>query len=586
MSSKLSTLFNALGEDAPRFLLVDDSEDDALLLELRLRKRYAAAEFARVERGEDMARALSSSAWDMVISDESMPRFSSQRALEVLRASGQELPFIIYSGQLADEAGVDAMHLGASDFVHKSTPARLLAVVEREMQNSRLRREKTRAERSAASLAQFDPLTGLPNRDAFVDRVTKFLAAEPGVCAALLHLDLDRFMRINDSIGYAGGDAIMCKVGARLAAWARDSSEVARLGHDEFGIFIAGRDAADGASAYAQAVLELFTQPYTWEGGEFFLTATVGVALFPEHGEDVATLLKNAESATVAAKQLGVQRFETYRTELNQGAALALRLECDLQHAVEREELFVQYQPIVDLRTRGIVGTEALLRWRHPELGIVPPDRFIGIADETGLIVPIGEWVLRTACAQTHAWHQAGFPELTVAVNFSGAQFDQVDIAARIESVLVTTGLEGRFLHLEITETVAMRNAEVTIRTLRRLSELGVRVSIDDFGTGYSSLAYLKRFPLHVLKIDRTFLGEVHEGSEDAAIVHAIIALGRALKLTVLAEGVETAEQLAFLAKEGCDYAQGYYLARPLDPHAAQAMLVSASTMSSFALSS
>jgi diguanylate cyclase (GGDEF)-like protein len=550
-----------------RILIVDDSEDDAFLVSREIGRAFQGAEFVRVDTPEDMARELRAADWDLVIADHRMPRFDSAGALTVLKASGRDIPFVIYSGQLETDAGVTAMNHGASDFVAKSTPGRLLAVVHRELEHARLMRAKERAEQSVVRLANYDALTQLPNRSLFIDLVQLRLGEHTPQSpqAALLFLDLDRFMRINDSFGYPTGDALIRQVALRLQAASNVSDVVARLGQDEFALFIDAVDSPTAAQAAAQTIMQRFAAAFVQGGQEFFLTASGGLTLFPDHGADVEGLLRNAESAVFEAKRRGRNNVQLYRAEMTNGSGRRLKLENDLRHAVDREELFVAYQPVVDLRTHAIIGTEALVRWRHPELGVVPPDQFIGIADESGLIIGIGEWVLGTACRQTQAWRERFGQELFVAVNFSAAQFRDESMPDRIAQVLEESHLPARALEIEITETVAMEHAESTIRVLHALKRMGVRISIDDFGTGYSSLAYLKRFPIDILKIDKSFVRDIREDADDAAIVRTIAALGRSLKLLVHAEGVEAEEQASFLEREGCDRMQGYWIAKPLE---------------------
>ncbi len=556
------------GDRPARILIVDDSEDDAFLVSREIGRAFQGAEFVRVDTAEDMERELRAADWDLVIADHRMPRFDSAGALTVLKASGREIPFVIYSGQIEHEAGVVAMNHGASDFVAKSAPGRLLAVVHRELEHARLRRAKERAEQSVVRLANYDALTQLPNRSLFIDLVQLRLGEHTPQSpqAALLFLDLDRFMRINDSFGYPTGDALIRQVAMRLQAATSVSDVVARLGQDEFALFLDAVESPAAAQAVAQGVMQRFSAAFVQGGQEFFLTASGGLTLFPDHGADVEGLLRNAESAVFEAKRRGRNNVQLYRPEMTNGSGRRLKLENDLRHAVEREELFVAYQPVVDLRTHAIIGAEALVRWRHPEFGVVPPDQFIGLADESGLIIEIGEWVLNAACAQTQDWRERYRDDLFVAVNFSAAQFRDESLPGRIAQVLGATRLPARALEIEITETVAMENAESTIRVLEALKRMGVRISIDDFGTGYSSLAYLKRFPIDILKIDKSFVRDIRVDADDAAIVRTIAALGRSLKLLVHAEGVESEEQAGFLEREGCDRIQGYWIAKPLEP--------------------
>ena len=556
-------------QNTTHILLIEDSEDDALLLESVLAPAIPLLEMCRVDCAVDMIEALQRP-WDLVISDHSMPRFDAFKALQVLKASGQDIPFIIYSGALEHDRGNSAMRIGADDHIGKGDYGRLVPVVERTLRHARNTRDRLDAERSRAHQENFDTLTGLPNQKRFIEIAGG--AIEPG--AAVLYIDVDRFMRINDSFGYATGDALIGQIARRLERCGDPGELVARIGRDEFAILVPASDTREAARLRAERLMQCFSEAFPVNGQSLFLTISVGIGLAPQHGEDVSALLKNAESAMFSAKRQGRNTVLFYRHELNNDTGNRLKLESDLRHAVSRNQLFLAYQPIIDVASRRICGVEALVRWRHPEMGIIPPDKFIGIADESGQILAIGEWVLRTACAQARQWQLAGFPQLAVAVNFSATQFKQPGLHETIRQALVASGLAPQSLEMEITETVAMQDAESTISTLCGLKEMGVKISIDDFGTGYSSLGYLRRFPIDILKIDKSFVRDVDTDADSAAIVRTVVALARSLKLTVLAEGVETARQFEFLAHEGCDRMQGYHFAKPCEAAALHAMLL------------
>ena len=556
-----------MGElDRNRILIVEDSEDEAQLLERQLRRISPALEVLRVDTERDMRAALAGSTWDLVISDHSMPSFDSDGALRVLRASGQDIPFILYSGALNTERGASAMQVGANDWVDKHDPARLMPVVERELRNVRIRRDKDRVERSMIEMSKYDALTRLPNLALFTKLVQVRLAESPGAGAtpAVMYIDLDRFMRINDSLGYAAGDGLIRQVAARLRTAAPPGTVVARLGQDKFALFYSPADGGGGPVSFAERLAQRFGDPFSASGQEFFVTLSIGISLYPAHGADPATLLKNAESAMHVVKRLRGNGCQIYEAGLQQASAENLRMENELRHSIKREQLFLMFQPIFDLRTHRIVGAEALVRWKHPELGMIPPDRFIGLADETGQIHAIGEWVLARACASAQRWIRAGHDGVDVAVNFSATQFRHERFAARVRSILKASGLPPARLEMEITEGAAMQDPETTVDILGELKQAGIRVAIDDFGTGYSSLSYLKRLPLDILKIDKSFVRDLPQDVENVAIVRTIVALGKALRLHLHPEGVETPAQLEFLRSEGCDRAQGYLLSKPV----------------------
>ena len=379
-------------------------------------------------------------------------------------------------------------------------------------------------------------------------------------------MDLDHFKKVNESLGHTAGDLLLQSVAARLRNCGRKADTLARLGGDEFVLLLEDLQQEDWVILFARNVLTLLEPPFLLEGQECFITASIGICLFPRDGEDAETLLKNADSALYRAKESGRGTVQCYAQDMHVRAVERLRMEGGLRHALERQEFELHYQPQLDLRRRRIIGVEALLRWRDGQRDLIPPTDFIPLAEETGLIESIGEWVLRTACAQAKAWQREGLPELRMAVNLSPRQFLRPGLVDLVATVLRETGLEASFLDLEITESLLMNDVEGSILTLRQFKAMGVRLSIDDFGTGYSSLNYLKRFPIDQLKIDRSFVRDVVTDQDDTAIVLAVIAMAHSMRLEVIAEGVETKEQLAFLRANQCDAMQGYYLSRPAPP--------------------
>lgn len=551
---------------SPRILIVEDSEDDALLIQLQLKRVAPAAVFERVDDEASMSAALSAGEWDLVICDHNMPRFDSVRAMDVLRRSGQDIPLVIFSGQMENELAIHAMNTGAQDYVPKHEPSRLLPVVERELRNVGMRRAKRNAESSVIQLSRYDSLTRLPNLDHLREVMARALSehSNRSLSPAVLCFDLDRFMRINESFGYAAGDALIRMIANRLQRACGKGNIVARLGQDEFAIFVPDNADPFTARQYADRIGREFSQPFLHNGQEFFMTISCGISLYPEHGSDPATLLKNAESAMFSAKSRGGNRNLLYVREINYETGYQLKLENSLRQAVSRNELFLMYQPIKDLATGHVIATEALVRWNHPDLGLIPPDEFIHIAEETGIIVEMGDWILLEACRKTREWQLQGFPNLKVAVNFSANQFNQDGVAANVSRVLRESGLPASSLELEITERIAMSDVESAITTLRSLKETGASIAIDDFGTGFSSLSYLKRFPIDILKIDKSFVRDIPGDEEDAAITRTICVLGSSLHLTLHAEGVEAEQQMDFLKSVGCHRAQGYFISRPM----------------------
>ncbi|WP_119153211.1 putative bifunctional diguanylate cyclase/phosphodiesterase [Caldimonas tepidiphila] len=416
-------------------------------------------------------------------------------------------------------------------------------------------------------LATHDALTGLPNRVLLAEKVQHMAAQSrrAGELLALLFLDLDRFKHINDSFGHGLGDELLKVVAARLLRTVRETDTVTRLGGDEFVVLLGGLKRPADVDRVADKILRCVEQPVTVDGHTLFVNASVGVALFPRDGEDLASLLKNADTAMYRAKDEGGNLSRHYACSMSEHARTQLALAGALRLALERGEFELHYQPRLALASGEIVGMEALLRWRSPSQGLVPPARFIPAAEENGLIVPIGEWVIAEACRQARSWQDAGLPPVPVAVNVSGRQMrDAARLLAHVRHCLASRGLSGRRLEIEFTESVMMQDPGQMRDTLAALRGMGVRLAIDDFGTGYSSLAYLKRFPVSILKIDRSFVRDLAEDADDAAIARAIISMGQALGLSVVAEGVETPGQAAMLRAMGCDEAQGYLFGRPV----------------------
>ena len=426
--------------------------------------------------------------------------------------------------------------------------------------------EQKRVEEQIRHMAHHDALTGLPNRVLLHDRIGQAIAQAQRNrrVATLLFIDLDRFKNVNDSLGHQVGDGLLRTVAERLVACTRRTDTVARIGGDEFVVVLTDLNQAEDAGPVAQKVLAALSQPASIQGHELRVTPSVGICAYPHDGEDVETLMRNADTAMYHAKEMGRNNYQFFTQQMNIAAQQRLQLENDLRHALEREEFTLYYQPQIELKTGDICGFEALIRWPHPQRGMVAPLQFIPLAEETGLITSIGEWVLRQACAQTRAWQSLGYPELRVSVNCSAQQFRREGIVETVARSLQQAGLPAASLELEITESVIIEHAEQVLVRFRALDEMGVELAIDDFGTGYSSLSYLKRFPVQKLKIDQSFVRDIGSDPDDAAIVSAIIAMAHSLGLKVVAEGVETAEQLAFLKSLGCDGAQGYYFSRPV----------------------
>jgi len=422
------------------------------------------------------------------------------------------------------------------------------------------------AENRVQFLAYHDALTGLPNLSLLHDRLRQALARarREKSSLALLYVDLDGFKLINDTLGHSFGDLLLQEVAQRLKQWVREQDTVARIGGDEFLILLTSAKEASDVAAAAERMAHTISNDLVIQGRALTLSCSIGICIFPEHGSDVDTLIKNADAAMYSAKENGRNGFRFFTDDMNAQVTERLTLENSLRAALGKNELFLVYQPQMEIATGRITGFEALIRWQHAELGFVPPEKFIRVAENCGLIKPIGEWVLRTACQQARKWQDEGLCALPIAVNVSAVQFRQPGFQELIRRVLEETGLDPRYLELEVTEGLLLSHADMTSNVLRDLKVMGVKLAIDDFGTGYSSLSYLKRFPFSKLKIDRSFIRDVAVNSDDEAIAIAIISMAKSLGLKAIAEGVENDAQVSFLRKYGCDELQGYYFSRPL----------------------
>jgi len=428
-------------------------------------------------------------------------------------------------------------------------------------------KERRQAEEVVRFAATHDPLTGLPNRLLLAERANRSLGAarSEGHGVAMLFIDLDRFKIINDTLGHGAGDRLLQNVAGRLARCVRRSDTVARQGGDEFVVLIEAFQGPGDLAQIAEKILQEVAAPMSVYGKEFQITASIGISTCPDHGDDLRALLMNADIAMYRAKQQG-NAYEFYAEQMIAHSVERLELETALRQALARDELRLHYQPKVEARTRRITGIECLLRWQHPTLGTIMPDQVVPLAEETGLIVPIGKWALRTACLQARQWAREGLPRIRIAVNLSARQFMSPTLLEDVKSTIAETGMDPRWVELEVTESVMMPDPEQAVKLLRNLKAIGVRITIDDFGTGYSSLAYLKRLPIDCVKIDASFVRGIPVDASDVAICDTILAMAGSLGLKVVAEGVETADQMRFLERRGCDEIQGYYISKPLAP--------------------
>ena len=554
-------------------------DDDPLMLEVvqTFLEEAGYTSFVTTSRPAEAMTMMVERQPDILLLDLMMPEVSGFDILTRIRGDDElrYTPVIILTAESDPAARLKALELGATDFLTKPVDSSEL----------RLRLRNALAFKAYQDrLADFDALTGLLNRKKFRSALSATLTSTPRTSAcALLHVDLDRFKQINDTLGHRVGDKLLCAVAkilegtfinAEATGWPgsrvpESTVLLARVSGNGFAALLPNLhnlSKVDNATSVARQVLGAFSEPFHIDGHELFVTASIGIAVSPGDGEEADALLKSAEMAMYQAKKRGRNTYEFFSGEMNAHSLERLTLETQLRHAAERGEFVLFYQPKVDVLTRRITGAEALIRWKHPELGIVSPAKFIPIAEETGLIVEIGQWVLRAACAQVKAWTQAGLPPLSVSVNVSTAQFKQRKVWHAVRGALERSGIMPGQLVLELTESMLMESADDSIDMLNELKEIGVKISVDDFGTGYSSLSYLSRFPIDELKIDRSFVSGLPLDRNGAAITGAIIALARELGLKTVAEGVESNEQLQFLQARRCDQYQGYLCSRPAPP--------------------
>lgn len=546
-----------------RTLIIEDCEDDATLLVNVIKKGGFDPSFIRVDDQRDLAKALEAQHWDIIFSDYTMPSFNGHEALQIVRLHDPDVPFFFVSGTIGEDRAVEAMRLGAQDYFIKGNLRRLPSAISRELRDSVQRRNHRLAEERIYHLANYDSLTELPNRTLFTERLSEAIDSTTGIIG-VFDINLSRFKDINDHLGTAAGDTLLIEFAHRLSTIQNSRNTVARLSADEFAILVLDLEDEEEIQGRAETILATLAQPFLLSRYEWRIHASIGASLFPRDADNSKELLAHAMMALHHAQQLSSgNSFLSYTKQMRTLLQEKLALQRALENGLEKNEFELHYQPQVALDTGRIVGVEALLRWRHPEHGLVSPAKFIPMAEESGLIVPIGEWVLRNTCRQIKQWQEQGLQPPRVAVNFSAYQFRQHDLVENVRDTLKEFSVIPEFLEIEITESALMQDADVTQSMLSEFRKLGVSIALDDFGTGYSSLSYLKKFPVTLLKIDRAFVSDLPQDRDDAAIVHAIIAMADKLNMEVIAEGVETLEQLNFLKQAGCDMVQGYYLGRP-----------------------
>lgn len=562
-------------QDKPSILIIDDEEQIRGLLTETLSDRCFCTS---VDSAEKALAVLANVEFSLVVSDINMSGISGLELVPRISQMAPDTVVVMISGQQAIESAIEAMRVGAYDYITKPLDIRhVRAAVERAMTHHELLKQKRQYENNLEELvekrtaevqhlAYYDSLTDLPNRTLFGDRLQQTLAtaAHNDQLAALVLVSLERFEKINDTLGHATGDLLLQQVAGRLAQRTKKGDTIARFGGDEFAFLLTSIERTDEAAEFARELLEALLLSFRLETQELYLNASIGISVFPDDGADAETIMKNGGAALFRAKRKGGGGYEFYSTDMNAEAVKRLALETDLRRAIANQEFVTYYQPVIDFSSGEVIGLEALARWQHPELGILAPAEFIDIAEDTGMILAIGDQVFATAAAQTRRWQDAGLQNLRIAINVSARQFREKNFPDRIAQILGQAYLDPQSVELEITETSIMEHGESALTVLREIRNMGISIAIDDFGTGYSSLSYLKRLPIDCVKLDRSFVSGATTDPKDAALVMAIITLAHNLDLKVVAEGVETEEQRDFLRLLRCDAGQGYLFGKPM----------------------
>ncbi|GFE58654.1 EAL domain-containing protein [Geobacter sp. AOG1] len=552
-------------------LYVEDDESTREATTLVLRRMFPQLAIYLAENGRKGLELFTIHHPEIVLTDITMPDMDGISMSREIKALDNGARIIVLTATSNTDSIIEAIDIGIRHYVLKPVKMeKLVSAIEQCLVGIGLEKQLRLQQHYIRHIAYHDTLTGLPNRELFNELLHLALSQAQrhgnNRLLAVLFLDLDRFKVINDTLGHGVGDQLLQAVAQRLKECCRRHGDiVARRGGDEFIVLLPELDTAQEAAKVAQKIIDAFSRAFVLHEHELFISTCIGISIFPGDGDDADALISNADMAMYRAKEHGRNQYHLYNLSMNAQTSKRLAMETNLRKAMERQEFFLNYQPKVNVKTGRVVSFEALIRWRNPELGLVEPKQFIPLAEETGLIVQLGEWVLRTACAQNRAWQDANYPSMRVAVNFSPRQFQILRLADMVEKVLAETNLAPCWLELEVTEGIMLQNMENTITTLRRLSDLGVHISIDDFGTGYSSLSYIKKLPINTLKIDQSFVNDITINPDDAAIATAVITLAQSLRLNVIAEGVEDEGQARLLDSLDCSEMQGYFFSRPLN---------------------
>ena len=554
-----------------KLLLVEDNPADADFLAASLRRQRAGdVELINVPTLAAATEQLGLDTFDVVLLDLHLPDGSGLQCLDAIQAVNTEIPIVVLSGQDDEDFAVSILTKGAQDYLVKwEGQGRTI------LRSIRYAIERKKSDLRLNYLAQYDPLTGIPNRQFFNDQLTRATARarREGRKVSLLFLDLDAFKVVNDTLGHDAGDRLLKEVADRIRRSVRTGDVVARLGGDEFAVMLEGLSSPLEVEALASGLLEVVSQPYHIADRQVSITTSIGITMYPNDNSDTQMLLKNADIAMYQAKESGRNNFKFFHEQMHADLMRYHELERDIRVAISEGQFHLAYQPKINVRINQLQGLEALLRWNSPTRGRVSPADFIPVAEESGHIIPLGYWVLNEVCLQLRTWQDKGLSPVPVSVNVSARQFQQPDFHKRVAEVLRRHDVDPSLLEIELTEGLVMDDTETAQRELAELKKIGVRISIDDFGTGYSCLSYLRRFPLDVLKIDRSFVQEIGSSRDGESIIDAIISLARSLRLETVAEGVETTAQLHFLLDHGCHVVQGFLFGKPMDMQLVEPLL-------------
>ena len=545
-----------------KLLLIEDNSTDAEFLAASLRRSGASnIDLTHVTTLKDGARAIRNEEYDVVLLDMGLPDGAGMECVEAVQAADPDMPIVVLSGQDDEEFALNILNKGVQDYLVKwEGKGRLI------MRSIRYAIERKRSEKRLNYLAQYDDLTGIPNRQYLSEQLNQAIAraqrAETKV--ALFYLDLDKFKAVNDTLGHDAGDNLLKEVAQRLYMHTRAGDVLARLGGDEFALVIEGLKEASDAESIALNVLNSLMEPFIMQGREIVVTAAIGITVYPDDNNEAAVLLKNADIAMYQAKESGRNEYRFFTEHMHDELMQRHKLEQDIQSALHLKQFALVYQPKVDMQTHRLTGMEALIRWNCPDRGLVRPAEFIRTAEDSGYIVPLGYWIIGDVCRTLKKWEADGLKVAPVSINVSVRQFQQPDFPERVAEILETHGVDSSLIELEMTEGLLMEDTAAAQECLGRLKAIGLRLAIDDFGTGNSCLAYLQKFPIDILKIDKSFVDELGCNSDSEHICRAIISLAKALNMETVAEGVETERQLEFLREAGCDIAQGYLFGQPI----------------------